>query len=411
MDKTDHLFGSTDRFTFGDLRNRVPIAWDVLCNTLGNASDGTSVYEHLKDIDVLSQRGQVLVDGNHLFLHSLRIGHYGIETWNKHARKAVQSMRIQVPEGHKCPFEPVSPRLLSYIAAHLVHRSIDLATEAIAKDIASSETRLLSTEFSGFVDPDWIVENVDASSHTVLENDWEIISCDALLPDQKYVVERVIEMKQRNKQNSKYLDWQVEVLKSGQFIYWVGDSYFKEDFSLKNDYISDLNNNYFASHKVGVKKLRFAKSSNPVFAEKQVDVLLTMAMCDAAASKALDWVCVVTNDSDYVPAIERLIQAGKKVVWLCADAKQNRSKELLSVVSHEYAFCIDDLFGRCSDQSSKLFMTLFGIPGMARSHENLMDNGTEDPERLFSGSPWEKSYNEFQEEFYQEMERELRDLD
>lgn len=131
-----------------------------------------------------------------------------------------------------------------------------------------------------------------------------------------------------------------------------------------------------------------------------------MAICDAAANKKLDWVCVVTNDSDFAPAYERLIEAGKKVVWLCADDQQYRSKDLLSIVPADSAYCVDDLFERLGYEGSGLFESLFGRPGIRRAFQEQLSKGHDDPDKFFSSAPWDKSYREFQDEYYEAMEKE-----
>lgn len=213
-----HLFGSTDDLTFADIRERVPRSWESLSDYLDWASDGVNAYEHLKGIDVLPQRGHVLIDGNHLFLHALRIAHIGIDTWNRFAKHSTSDSISIVPVGSQCPYSPITARLLSYIAGQLIHRSIDLSTSDIAKELVSSDTRLISTDYLGFSDPDWVVKNIDVTNHVVLENDWEIIVCDAPQPDQEFVLGRLLRAKERSQQTPNYLDWLINTVQQGQFI-------------------------------------------------------------------------------------------------------------------------------------------------------------------------------------------------
>jgi uncharacterized LabA/DUF88 family protein len=410
IDKRKHHLESSYKWELGDLRDREPVKWDYLCDFFdfcGPASNGTDVGEHLKGIDVLPLRGQVLVDGNHLFLHTLRIAHTAITRWNRRADNPDKYKHSLIQKGWECPFE-VSPRLLSYIAAQLLHRTIDLTTEKVATDLAPEETCLLSTEFPELRDPDWIVKNVSASSHTIIENDWEIICCDAPLLDQKKAVKELARRRRRYAKSSNVSDFQFEAVRKGQFNHCVGGKTFKENYELKNKYIKDLNSNHFASQNLGVKKHKtnyYTKGTT--FYEKQVDVLLTMAMCDVSANKDLDWVCIITNDSDFVPAVERLVQAGKKVVWLCADEWDSHSKELEEIVPQGSAFCVDDLFERLPKGESRLFRTLFEIPGVHCHLEKLGPGGGEDPSEVFcSFAPWHKGYKEERDEEWAAMERE-----
>ena len=374
---------------------------------LGSTKTGVDVAEHLRGIDVLAQRGLILLDGHHLFLHSLRIAHHGIATWNQHAKEEDHAKPNRVLSGLRCPFEPVTPRLLSYVAGQLMHRSIDLATEAAALSLVPDGKNLVSSDFSGFIDPDWIVQNVDPNAYVVLDNDWDVIACDARLPSKKYYEQQLLRRSAQCSASSRYLEWEIQNIKRGQIRYWVGDRPFTEKYELKNDYLSDLQKNYFVSTREGVKKLQFAKSHNPWFKEKQVDVLLTIAMCDAALDKRLDWVCVVTNDSDYVPAIERMKSAGKNVIWLCADDISRRSADLLEVIGDDCSFTVLDLFGRRSDGSSKMFLKLFELPGRFRAQEKRLPDAEEGGS--FTMAPWDKSYWEYQDELDTEFEESLHD--
>lgn len=407
MNDPEYLISGADREICGDLRMRFPQRWDDLAGQLGWSSDGVNASEHVKDIDVLSQSGQILIDGNHLFLHSLKIAHRGIEKWNASEGQNDSDPFSRIPRGYSCPYEPIQPRLLSYIAAQLMHRAINEASYKAVRDLESPDKRLISTEDRVFGDPDWIIENIDSRRDVIFENLWEIIAFDARLMSRDDVIKKLDRWETNHPNDSDSLDWHSELIRRGQLVYRLDDSLsYTEAYNLKNDYISDLEKNYLTCTKEGVKKLRIRKACKPYFMEKQVDTLMTLGMSDAAANPYLDWVCIVTNDSDFVPAMEKLIKHGKTVIWLCVDSKSKRSKEITAVVGDENAIGVQDLFRRLPDGKSLMFYELFLQSGlMAAAKAKLRPPDVEQDHML---APWSKSYWEIQQQLY-EMDPEYLD--
>ena len=60
-----------------------------------------------------------------------------------------------------------------------------------------------------------------------------------------------------------------------------------------------------------------------------------IAGCDAAQDRAIDWVCLVTNDGDYVPLVEKLQSEGKTVFWMPLIKPRMASRDLRNVVGRD----------------------------------------------------------------------------
>ena len=70
--------------------------------------------------------------------------------------------------------------------------------------------------------------------------------------------------------------------------------------------------------------------------EKEVDARLVIAGCEAAADPKLDWACLVTNNSDYVPLVEYLHARGKATYLLSLGDPKCQSRHLKNVISSRY---------------------------------------------------------------------------
>jgi len=373
-----HLFASTDYIADGDLRMRIP----------NQSTGGETLYDLFgddfwRDIDVLQQRGLVVVDGNHLFLHSLRIAHENLSMWE--SRAAGGGDRF-VPSDSGCPFRPVSARLVSHIAAQLIHRTLDIATQRAALSIIPDGSRVISMNLLPTLSEGDIEKHYDRTDIVVLDDDWRIVTFDAPLPDINQLISDLHLHRSNMRVDDTYLVSFLDLLHQDKFRYWDGRKTYLEDYVLKNAYMEDLRSSYFADSVFGVKKHQWKPGKHPYLYEKQVDVLLTMELCDAALDASLDWVCVITNDSDYVPALSRVRDSGKKTIWLCADEPRLRSKDLLNLFSSD-SISVGDLFTR-----RPLFETLFGWPALFARSGNLPSG------ERYSTAPWNKSLYEHETE-------------
>jgi len=352
------------------------------------STGGESLYDLFgddfwRDIEILQQRGLVVVDGHHLFVHSLRIAHENVSMWKSRAAGRGDQF---VPSDSDCPFHPVSARLVSYIAAQLVHRTLDIAIQRAALSIVPDGSRVISMNLLPNLSDADVEKHYDRTEIVVLADDWRIVTIDAPMPDINKLISDLQHQRSNKQVNDTYLVSFLDLLHQDKFRYWDGRKAYLEDYVLKNAYMEDLRSSYFADSVFGVKKHKWKPGKHPYLYEKQVDVLLTMELCDTALDASLDWVCVITNDSDFVPVLSRVRDSGKKTIWLCADEPRFQSKELRNLFSSD-AITVGDLFTR-----DPLFETLFGWPELFARSGNLPSG------ERYSTAPWNKSLYEHETE-------------
>lgn len=78
--------------------------------------------------------------------------------------------------------------------------------------------------------------------------------------------------------------------------------------------------------------------------EKGVDARLVIGGCEAAADPKVDWVCLVTDDSDYVPLVEHLRSRGKGVYLLSLGDPRRQSRDLKDAVATQSVIDKVDLY-------------------------------------------------------------------
>ena len=80
--------------------------------------------------------------------------------------------------------------------------------------------------------------------------------------------------------------------------------------------------------RLGVVKYRGRDNQGqPIYQQKQVDLLLGLDFALLSARRSITHAAVVTGDSDMVPAIEVAKREGI-AVWLCTGEPQSRAREL-----------------------------------------------------------------------------------
>jgi uncharacterized LabA/DUF88 family protein len=98
----------------------------------------------------------------------------------------------------------------------------------------------------------------------------------------------------------------------------------------------------------GVRKVQACRSGKVTQQEKGVDTVLTIAGCDAAADPELQWVCLFTNDGDYVPLVDRLRASGKAVFLAALCNPERLSSALVERIGRTKVSDRDALFSMWS---------------------------------------------------------------
>lgn len=147
-------------------------------------------------------------------------------------------------------------------------------------------------------------------------------------------------------------DVKLELVRSGRWSFFDGSGFLTIPFELKNDVIDrltesaadsspevgDLADLYWNLGKewrgrFGARRFHTRADGRFHEHEKGVDAHLIIQGCKLAADARVRWVCLVTNDSDYVPLVEHLHRHGKSVYWLSYASR--KSGDLRSSVGAE----------------------------------------------------------------------------
>ena len=213
-------------------------------------------------------------------------------------------------------------------------------------------------------------------SHRLQNNN--IYLFDAKLPDRSYQIKQFEKIKyyQRDTRVIEDFDIWIERLKKGKFPQNVNGKTLEINWDVKNDALTFLEDENLWGSKIRIKVLRTPKSGI-FFREKGVDGGLTLKMGDLAIDKFIDYICLVANDSDYVPGVERLIENNKDLYLFSMCERKFVSKELKSLIKNENQIHQIDLLNyyRHDDYINKypdaIFSELFGISNTFGPDYNL----------------------------------------
>ena len=148
----------------------------------------------------------------------------------------------------------------------------------------------------------------------------------------------------------KILMERLQLLAEGRWEFFAGDNsgYIKAPYFAKKSYLDYLSANYpidmneKTSVKQGVKYVNLnQKYLNISENEKQVDVKLTIQGCECANDPDIDYVCLITNDGDYVPLIQLLKAKNKEVFLISLNNKP--AIALSNELGKDRIFCPDQI--------------------------------------------------------------------
>jgi len=135
----------------------------------------------------------------------------------------------------------------------------------------------------------------------------------------------------------------LDLLKLDMFEFFADDELVRVPYSLKNKFIEEISNPRTQKFQAGDafqhwgwRDFRINYKGLLSGGEKGVDTQLTMRACDLANDTEVSGVCFVTNDSDYVPVVERLEQRRKDVsVYTLSQRPSNALKDSVGVNSFD----------------------------------------------------------------------------
>ena len=119
-------------------------------------------------------------------------------------------------------------------------------------------------------------------------------------------------------------------------------------YNTKTRFLDFLENKYAIADKnktqiIRGRKVVNVKSNYISEQEKEVDARLVISGCEAANNSKVDFICLITNDGDYVPLVEHLKKNNKEVFLLSLVVQSQVSKPLMRSVGQDNCFNINNI--------------------------------------------------------------------
>jgi uncharacterized LabA/DUF88 family protein len=248
--------------------------------------------------------GAILIDGHHVFLETLR----DVTRFNAYAKRPplADLLKRKMPTFGALPniWDPITPQKI----ARLVGDELEWDLPRIVTLITPLEA--------------------DA-------NDICIVLCDAKLAARQKVIGDLEAQRSRIKRESGTISAQFDVkldqVRKNKWSFYRDDEFVVLPYDFKNDFIDTLSSSSGKwAGRFGNRKIDVRPNGTVHDREKGVDTQLVIHGCEMAADPAIQWICIVTNDSDYAPLVHHMHRKAKSVYWLTYASR--RSGDLLTAV-------------------------------------------------------------------------------
>lgn len=292
----------------------------------------------LKAYESICINGAVLVDGNYLYLESLRAMSDFILNGNLKSPKFGEHMKLFKfsADDEKNILNTIAKnsealsKSLSSIANHLFMLNTGQIYKKIIKNVYEIEKDVYSREE--------LISLINGSSRPKSSNtlfyDWslDVNFFDALLPDNKDAISYVEKISQRFNGN-KNTENVLRELNLGIWKSYHEGKNTEVPYDLKNKYIEKIKTEMKGDLILGRKKLNLHNLTGHVYAsEKEVDTNLTIKGAELANRSDLDFILLVTNDGDFRPLIKYMKEKKKKVFLYSPGDPKRVSKYLIDII-------------------------------------------------------------------------------
>ena len=157
-------------------------------------------------------------------------------------------------------------------------------------------------------------------------------------------------------------------IRSGDWSFFYDNRFIDLPYELKNDYVDELSSAFEPPDDVsqttewmwsgsvdwkarlGTRKIDVRANGTLHEREKGVDTQLVIHACSLAMDASVRWVCLVTNDSDYVPLVHHLHHHAKSVYWLSYAG--NRARDMVKAIGLDNVIDKAHLQSGYSDRST-----------------------------------------------------------
>lgn len=288
--------------------------------------------EILSQYELINTNGAVLIDGNHVLLEVLN----DIDLFNDNIPEDPMFVSGKT-QGMKNIWESPDPVNVANYVGETIRMMEDIIPHWVVGDLLPENKRSVSVAnilYSSY-------EIKDPENVVAVDMNCDLTIFDAELPKKSNLIRKLeARWEAAHKWGS---DWEKEkiqkwldLIKSNKWRLWADGGYRELPFDFKNTFLEVLNSDFSYTSgfnkELGNRKV-FVKKDGDVFqSEKGVDSRLVIAGCDLAESKEIDWVLLISNDSDFVPLIDRLKERGKEVFIFSWGNPKRQSYELLDAV-------------------------------------------------------------------------------
>ena len=305
----------------------------------------------LKAYESICINGAVLVDGNYLYLESLRAMSDFILNGNLKSPKFGEHMKLFKfsADDEKNILNTIAKnsealsKSLSSIANHLFMLNTGQIYKKIIKNVYEIEKDVYSREE--------LISLINGSSRPKSSNtlfyDWslDVNFFDALLPDNKDAISYVEKNSQKFNSNKKVEN----ILRELNLGIWKSFHEGKDTevpYDLKNKYIDKIKLKLEGDLILGRKILNLNFFKGSVYAsEKEVDTNLTIKGTELANKDDLDFILLVTNDGDFTPLIKYMKEKRKKVFLYSPGDPKRVSKHLINTIGKNNCIARSDVIG------------------------------------------------------------------
>jgi uncharacterized LabA/DUF88 family protein len=275
-------------------------------------------------------RGTVLIDGHHVLLGTLG----DVDNFNRHLRE--------------------HPRFLGGIENKWLDPHPVALADVVSMSVIGPLEQLLplkvAEQFTGTtktcVDRRSIIEGCHEGpdQYCAVDSQTDVLVFDARMPPASKLIAK-LERKRKHYSHEKVVRLDIERrLKSIRSGHWEFSSKVLP-YSFKNAFLDALTHSWYGwKEHLGERKFDISDRGRFDQTEKGVDARLVIAGCKAAGDPKVDWVCLVTNDSDYVPLVEHLRSRGKVVYLLSLDDPRRQSRDLKDAVGIQSVIDKVDLY-------------------------------------------------------------------
>jgi hypothetical protein len=288
----------------------------------------------LAPYEQITIRGTVLVDGQHVLLEMLN----DVDTFNAHVR---EHPRFLCGIENKW-LDPHPVALADMVSTRVIGPLQDVLPLEVAEQFTGTTKRCVGRRS--------IIEELrhGPDQYCAVDSRTDVQVFDARMPPASELIEN-LETKRKRCPHQEVilleLERRLKLIRSGRWEFWGDGSSRVLPYSFKNAFLDALSHSWYGwKQHLGKRKFHISDRGRFRQWEKGVDARLVIAGCEAAANPKVDWVCLVTNDADYVPLIAHLQSRGKAVYLLSLGNPRRQARDLKDAVGTQNVIDKIDLY-------------------------------------------------------------------